>query len=140
MPAVRSRGSRNEDPRWRPHVLGIDDGPFVKRRRPHPSRAPGSSPADETPVVAVRTEGRDLVEGIAVSRFPIDGADATGFLAEWIRGLRFHQGLQGIVLGGIVMVIVMVTVMVTLIGLVPVDLDCPAFPAPGTPHVPTLLA
>lgn len=52
-------------------------------------------------MVAVRTEGRDLVEGIAVSRFPIDGADATGFLAEWIRGLRFHQGLQGIVLGGI---------------------------------------
>lgn len=76
-----------KDPR--PHLLGVDDGPFQK----------GTS--RETPLVAVLMEGHDLVEGIAVRRFPIDGADATAFLADWIRGLRFHAGLQGIVLGGI---------------------------------------
>jgi endonuclease V-like protein UPF0215 family len=46
-------------------------------------------------------EGHDLVEGVAVTRFPVDGADATPFLAEWITGLRFHAAAQGIVLGGI---------------------------------------
>lgn len=80
-------------PAFRPHVLGIDDGPFEKR---------GAGEVDlEAPVVAVRTEGRDLVEGVAVSCFPVDGDDAAGFLGAWIRGLRFHRGLQGIVLGGI---------------------------------------
>lgn len=73
----------------RPHLLGIDDGPFEKH-------------ADaDVPVVAVLMEGHDLVEGLAVTRFAVDGEDATGFLAGWIRGLRFHAGLQGIVLGGI---------------------------------------
>ena len=73
----------------RPHLLGIDDGPFEK----HTSA--------DVPVVAVLMEGHDLVEGVAVTRFAVDGKDATGVLAEWIRGLRFHAGLQGIVLGGI---------------------------------------
>jgi len=73
----------------RPHLLGIDDGPFEK----HTSA--------DVPVVAVLMEGHDLVEGVAVTRFGVDGEDATAFLAEWIRGLRFHAGLQGIVLGGI---------------------------------------
>ena len=73
----------------RPHLLGIDDGPFEKHTRA------------DAPVVAVLMEGHDLVEGVAATRFPVDGEDATRFLAEWIRGLRFHAGLQGIVLGGI---------------------------------------
>ena len=73
----------------RAHLLGIDDGPFER----HASA--------DVPVVAVLMEGHDLVEGLAVTRFGVDGEDATSFLADWIRGLRFHAGLQGIVLGGI---------------------------------------
>ena len=71
------------------HLVGVDDGPFEK----------GGSP--DTPVVAVVMEGRDLVEGVAISRFPVDGDDATGFLSEWLLGQRFHACLHGIVLGGI---------------------------------------
>jgi endonuclease V-like protein UPF0215 family len=73
----------------RPHLLGIDDGPFDKG-------------ADAmTPIVGVVMEGSDLVEGVAITSFPIDGAEVTEFLAGWIGGLRFRPGLQGIVLGGI---------------------------------------
>ena len=75
--------------RGRPHILGIDDGPFEK----------GSS--QEVSLVAVVMEGRDLVEGVAVTRFPIDGDGVTAFLAGWISGLRFRPSLQGVVLGGI---------------------------------------
>ena len=73
----------------RPHLLGIDDGPVTIR-----SDAPAV-------VVGVVMEGHDLVEAVAVTRFPVDGADATGFLADWVRALRARPGLQGIVLGGI---------------------------------------
>ena len=73
----------------RPHVLGIDDGPFVV----------GTSAA--TPIVGVMTEGPDLVEAVAVTEFPIDGGGVTAFLADWITGLRLHPALQAVVLGGI---------------------------------------
>jgi endonuclease V-like protein UPF0215 family len=73
----------------RPHLIGIDDGPFEKDTDP------------VTPIVGVVMEGSDLVEGVAITSFPIDGAGVTDFLAEWIQGLRFRPGLQGIVLGGI---------------------------------------
>jgi endonuclease V-like protein UPF0215 family len=73
----------------RPHVLGVDDGPFVV----------GANA--EAPIVGVMTEGPDLVEAIAMTRFPVDGEDATAFLASWITGLRLHPALQAIVLGGI---------------------------------------
>jgi len=74
---------------YRPHVLGIDDGPFDKN-------------ADKrVPVVAVMTEGPDLVEAVAVTDFPLDGEDATGFLARWVAGLRFAPALHGVVLGGV---------------------------------------
>ena len=53
------------------------------------------------PMVAVMMEGCDVVEGVAIDAFPVDGPDATGYLANWIGGLRFHPSLQGIVLGGI---------------------------------------
>jgi len=46
-------------------------------------------------------EGPDRVESIAVDRFPVDGDDATGFLAAWIGRLRGAEAAQGIVLGGI---------------------------------------
>ena len=72
----------------RPHLLGIDDGPFERN-------------ACEVAIVGVMMEGRDLVEGIAVTHFPADGDDVTGFLAAWITGLRFRPALQGVVLGGI---------------------------------------
>ena len=75
--------------RERPHVLGIDDGPFEKRQR------------EPVPIVGVMMEGADLVEVIAITGFPVDGAEATAFLAEWIRGLRLRPTLQGIALGGI---------------------------------------
>jgi uncharacterized protein len=73
----------------RPQILGIDDAPFDKRQ---------SRPV---PVVAVLMEGNDLVEGVAISEFPVDGDDATGFLAQWIAGLRWRPTVQAVVLGGI---------------------------------------
>jgi len=73
----------------RPHLLGVDDGPFDKRHD------------ESTPLVGVLTEGHDLVEGVAVTSFPVDGAGSAEFLARWISGLRFAPGLHGIVLGGI---------------------------------------
>jgi hypothetical protein len=73
----------------RPHLLGIDDGPFQK----HQSRS--------APVVGVMMEGPDLVEAVAVTEFPVDGEDASAFLADWISGLRFRPALQGVLLGGI---------------------------------------
>lgn len=71
------------------HVLGIDNAPFDKRE-PEPVR-----------IVAVLMEGNDLVEGMAVTQFPVDGADATGFLAEWIKSMRWEAALHAVVLGGI---------------------------------------
>jgi len=73
----------------RPHVLGVDDGPFEKRQ------------AAPVPVVGVVMEGADLVESVALSSFPVDGAGATEFLARWIAGLRGRAGLHAVVLGGI---------------------------------------
>jgi endonuclease V-like protein UPF0215 family len=84
----------------RPHLLGIDDAPFVKGQ------------SQPVPVVGVLMEGHDLIEGIALSAFPVDGDDATGFLAEWIAGLRWRAAAQAIVLGGI-----------TLAGLGVIDLE-----------------
>ncbi len=93
----------------RPHLLGVDDGPFVK----------GAS--TEVTIVGVMMEGSDLVEGVAVTRFPVDGPDATEFLARWIMGLRLHPALHGIILGGI-----------TIAGLGIVDIGALA-EATGTP-------
>jgi uncharacterized protein len=84
----------------RPHILGIDDGPFDKRQK-RPVR-----------IVGVLMEGNDLVEGMALTEFPVDGPDATEFLADWIKGLRWEPTLHAAVLGGI-----------TLAGLGLVDLD-----------------
>ena len=73
----------------RPHVLGIDDGPVDKRSRAL------------VPVVGVMMEGADLVEAVAITRFPVDGAGATDFLAEWVSGLRLRPALQAVIVGGI---------------------------------------
>jgi hypothetical protein len=73
----------------RPHLIGIDDGPFRKGRD------------RETSLVAVFMEGADLVEGVAIERFPVDGEDVTDFLSEWILRLRFLPAAQGIVFGGV---------------------------------------
>ncbi|GBD02173.1 hypothetical protein HRbin18_01909 [bacterium HR18] len=83
----------------RPHVLGIDDAPFQRGEDV------------DVPVVGVMMEGATLVEGVAITRFPIDGAEVTTFLAEWIQTLRWRPSLQAVVLGGI-----------TLAGLAVVDL------------------
>jgi endonuclease V-like protein UPF0215 family len=82
----------------RPHLLGIDDGPFDK------------SDAEVT-LVAVTMEGADLVEAVATSEFPVDGEDATGHLARWIGGLRSAAALHGVLFGG-----------VTIAGLAVIDL------------------
>jgi endonuclease V-like protein UPF0215 family len=76
-------------PKTRPHLLGVDDGPFEKDQF-----AP-------VPLVAVMMEGADLVEGLAVSAFPVDGGDATGWLASWLSGLRALRSAQAVLLGGI---------------------------------------
>ena len=57
-------------------------------------------------------EGATLVEGVAVGSFPVDGAGATGYLAEWIAEMRWYAALQAVVLGGI-----------TIAGLGLVDID-----------------
>ena len=73
----------------RPHLLGIDDGPFVKGQ------------AGAVPIAAALCEGADLLEAVAVGTFPVDGDGATEFLAEWIARLRLRATLQGVALGGI---------------------------------------
>jgi endonuclease V-like protein UPF0215 family len=73
----------------RPHILGIDDAPFEKRQ------------AERVPIVSVMMEGADLIEGIAVDSFPVDGDAATDYIAAWVSGLRLSPTLQGVVLGGI---------------------------------------
>ena len=73
----------------RPHVLGIDEGPFVKGQ------------AEPVPLVAAMCEGADVLEGVARSSFPVDGDGATEFLVRWLGGLRARASLQGIALGGI---------------------------------------
>jgi hypothetical protein len=73
----------------RPHVLGIDEGPFVKGQ------------PERVPVVAALCEGSSLLEAVARTEFPVDGAGATEFLVEWISGLRLLATLQGVALGGI---------------------------------------
>jgi endonuclease V-like protein UPF0215 family len=74
----------------RPHLLGIDDGPFEKYVE-----------GETTPLVGVMMEGADLVEAVAVTRFHVDGDDVSDFLASWIGGLRFRPALQGVLFGGI---------------------------------------
>jgi endonuclease V-like protein UPF0215 family len=74
----------------RPHVLGVDDGPFEKHQ-----------PGARAPIVGVMMEGHDLVEAIAVTDFPVDGEDVTAFLADWIRARRFSPALHGVLFGGI---------------------------------------
>src|SRR5262249_48235476 len=75
--------------RSRPHLLGVDDAPFDKHQ---------SAPV---PVIGVVMEGPDRIESIALGRFPVDGEDATDYLAGWIAGLRARPTLQGVILGGI---------------------------------------
>jgi hypothetical protein len=75
--------------RYRPHVLGVDDGPFDK------------GVSRSTPLVGVTMEGPDLVEAVSVTQFPVDGEDVTDFLADWIESLRVKPALQGILFGGI---------------------------------------
>ncbi|MBW2543477.1 MAG: DUF99 family protein [Deltaproteobacteria bacterium] len=73
----------------RPHVLGVDDGPFEK------------GVSRSVPLVGVTMEGSDLVEAVSVTEFPVDGEDVADFLADWIDGLRVRPALQGIFFGGI---------------------------------------
>jgi endonuclease V-like protein UPF0215 family len=74
---------------FRPHVLGIDDGPFDRHR------------AARVPVVGVMTEGHDLVEAVAVTDLPVDAEDVTARLADWVLALRFGDALHAVVLGGV---------------------------------------
>jgi len=74
----------------RPHVLGVDDGPFSKHQ-----------PNARAPIVGVMMEGHDLVEAVAVTDFPVDGDGVTAFLADWIRARRFAPALQGVLFRGI---------------------------------------
>ena len=75
----------------RPHLLGIDDGPFDKF----------DDDGEDPHIVGVMMEGPDLVEAVAMTTFPVDGDDVTAFLARWIEGLRFRPALQGVLFGGI---------------------------------------
>jgi uncharacterized protein len=51
--------------------------------------------------VGVIMEGADRIESVAMGEFPVDGEDVTGYLANWISGLRTRPALQGVILGGI---------------------------------------
>jgi endonuclease V-like protein UPF0215 family len=70
-------------------VLGLDDAPFVKGKQP------------AVPIVAVLMEGHQVVEGVAVTTFPVDGDEATTFLATWLGSLRWRRMVQAVVIGGI---------------------------------------
>lgn len=72
-----------------PHVLGIDDAPFTKGKD------------SSVPIVAVMMEGSTLVDGVALNRMMIDDPNATTFLIDWIKALRWTPSLQAIVFGGI---------------------------------------
>lgn len=76
-------------PADRPHLLGVDDAPFDKRQE------------GPVPIVGVAMEGADRIESVAVGRFPVDGENVTGYLSDWIGGLRTRPALQGLILGGI---------------------------------------
>ena len=71
-------------------MLGIDDGPFEK-----------FVPGAEAPLVGVMMEGPDLVEAVALTRFPVDGEGVTEFLGGWIESLRFRPALQAVLFGGL---------------------------------------
>ena len=73
----------------KPHILGIDDAPFVKFAD------------DEVPVVAVMMEGATHVDGVAVNRMKIDDPEATRFLMDWIKSMKWTPSLQGIIFGGV---------------------------------------
>lgn len=75
--------------RSRPHTMGVDDAPFDKRQ------------TEPVPIVAVAMEGNDLIESVALGRFPVDGDGATDYLATWISALRARPMLQAVILGGI---------------------------------------
>jgi len=49
----------------------------------------------------VMMEGAALVEAVAVTEFPIDGAGITDFIADWIENTRFAPALQAVVFGGV---------------------------------------
>jgi hypothetical protein len=74
---------------YRPHLLGIDDGPVRK--------GPGAT----TPIVAVMTEGTAPVESVAITEFAIDGDGIDDFLGDWILGLRPVEAVQALLLDGI---------------------------------------
>ena len=74
---------------FRPHLLGVDDGPFDKRT------------GGQVPVVGVMMEGAGLVESVALAEFPLDGDGAAEFLAQWIGRLRCASALHGVILGGV---------------------------------------
>jgi endonuclease V-like protein UPF0215 family len=70
-------------------VLGVDDAPFEKGQR------------EEVPIVAVVMTGSNVVEGVAIGSLPVDGDGATEWLERWIRGMRWYDALQAVVLGGV---------------------------------------
>jgi endonuclease V-like protein UPF0215 family len=67
----------------------VDDAPFDKRQ------------AGPVPIIGVAMEGHDVIESVALGEFPVDGDDATDYLASWIAGLRARPMLQAVILGGI---------------------------------------
>jgi endonuclease V-like protein UPF0215 family len=73
----------------RPHVLGVDDGPFEKRQ-PAP-----------VPIVGAMMECPDILESVSIGSFAVDGEGATAFLGEWIASQRCYPSLQAVILGGI---------------------------------------
>lgn len=95
--------------KFRPHVLGIDDAPFVKRQH------------EPVPIVGVTMEGADIIESVALGAFPVDGDGVTEYLMDWIDGLRTRRMLQAVILGGITMAglgLVDVTALAQRLGLV----------------------
>ena len=118
MELVGRRIDRHRLPRDGADPEGNRCGRGGDRREREPSfheLRPRKRQPGEVPIVAVMMEGCDLVEGVALASFPVDGEDATGFLAGWVAGLRLHASLHAVVLGGI-----------TLAGLGVVDVAPPA--------------
>ena len=72
-----------------PHVLGVDDGPFEKRQ------------SEPVPIVGVMMECPRLLECVAIGSLPVDAANASEALGEWISGLRCYPSVRAVILGGI---------------------------------------
>lgn len=70
-------------------VIGIDDGPFVKRKD------------KKVLIVGVLYRGGNFPDGVLSTKATVDGTDATTVIAKMINKSKFRPQLQAILLKGV---------------------------------------